>query len=40
MTLQLIGRKDEQLILEELYASKDPEFLAMYGRSRVGKPKS
>jgi hypothetical protein len=37
MTLKLIGRKDEQHILEELYTSKNPEFLAMYGRRRVGK---
>src|SRR5688572_12810037 len=33
----LIGRKAEQEILGNIYASKRPEFVAIYGRRRVGK---
>jgi AAA+ ATPase superfamily predicted ATPase len=33
----IIGRKEEQLILKEAYSSKNPEFLAVTGRRRVGK---
>src|SRR5690242_7079344 len=36
-TEQVIGRKQEQELLEHLYSSKKPEFLAVYGRRRVGK---
>ena len=35
--LKLIGRIEEQAILEAFYQSKQPEFLALYGRRRVGK---
>ena len=37
MILKLIGRLTEQEILQEFYNSKQPEFLAVYGRRRVGK---
>lgn len=37
MQTKLIGRKDESLILENCYSSKTPEFIAIYGRRRVGK---
>lgn len=33
----LIGRKQETQELENLYNSKKPEFVAIYGRRRVGK---
>ena len=33
----LIGREEELAILEQLYKSDKPEFLALYGRRRVGK---
>jgi hypothetical protein len=33
----LIGRKAEQEILRECLASKKSEFIALYGRRRVGK---
>ena len=33
----MIGRKEEISILEELLNSRKPEFLALYGRRRVGK---
>lgn len=33
----MIGRKEEISILEDLLSSKKPEFLALYGRRRVGK---
>ncbi len=33
----MIGRKEELLYLNELFESKDFEFLVMYGRRRVGK---
>jgi len=34
---QIIGRKEELKILKELVKSKEAEFLAVYGRRRVGK---
>ena len=34
---KLIGREDEIKVLERLYKSKSAEFLAVYGRRRVGK---
>lgn len=33
----IIGRHDEIETLERMFSSKDPEFLAIYGRRRVGK---
>lgn len=33
----IIGRKEEQKQLKDLYESGKPEFLAVYGRRRVGK---
>ncbi|NGX33986.1 MAG: hypothetical protein K1060chlam1_00330 [Candidatus Anoxychlamydiales bacterium] len=33
----IIGRKDEKKLLEKLYRSQRAEFLAIYGRRRVGK---
>jgi AAA+ ATPase superfamily predicted ATPase len=33
----IIGRKEEQVILNQLLDSERPEFLAVYGRRRVGK---
>jgi len=33
----IAGRKDEQLLLNQLITSDKPEFLAVYGRRRVGK---
>jgi len=33
----LIGRQNEIAIFEEIYQSKTSEFLAIYGRRRVGK---
>jgi len=33
----IIGRKKEKKLLEKLYKSKNAEFLAIYGRRRVGK---
>lgn len=35
--MQLIGRKSEIAALERFLASNHPEFLALYGRRRVGK---
>jgi len=35
--MNLISRKKEIAILEQMYASSQPEFLALYGRRRVGK---
>lgn len=34
---KIIGRKDEKKLLEKLYRSSKAEFLAIYGRRRVGK---
>jgi hypothetical protein len=33
----LIGREEEINILERIYTSNKPEFLALYGRRRIGK---
>ena len=35
--MNLIGREKEQQILERLYSSNKAEFLALYGRRRIGK---
>lgn len=35
--MQLIGRQAELRLLERFLASNKPEFLALYGRRRVGK---
>ncbi len=37
MSEKIIGREVEQAILEELFNSKKAEFLAIYGRRRIGK---
>ena len=37
MEANIIGRCREKEILERLLASNEPEFLAIYGRRRVGK---
>src|ERR1700677_2745227 len=37
MHTDLIGRHEEIAILQYLYDSNKPEFLALYGRRRVGK---
>lgn len=37
MSEKIIGRVEEQIILEELFNSKKAEFLAIYGRRRIGK---
>ncbi len=37
MSKEIIGREEEKNILEELLHSKNSEFLAIYGRRRVGK---
>ena len=37
MQNRIIGRKHEIQILEELYASNKAEFVAVYGRRRIGK---
>lgn len=37
MKSKIIGREKEQKILEKCYTSKEPEFIAVYGRRRVGK---
>ena len=34
---KLIGRQNELSILDKIYASREPELLALYGRRRVGK---
>ncbi|MCD4781547.1 MAG: ATP-binding protein [Candidatus Omnitrophica bacterium] len=34
---KIIGREDEKEILKQLMASDEPEFVAIYGRRRVGK---
>ncbi len=33
----IIGRQEEIELLKRLYESKQAEFLAIYGRRRVGK---
>jgi len=35
--MNLIGRHEEKLILQSLFDSRHPEFLAIYGRRRIGK---
>lgn len=35
--MNIIGREAEQKILREIYESKKPEFVAVYGRRRIGK---
>ena len=37
MQTEVVGRKREVEILQGIFNSKDPEFLAIYGRRRVGK---
>lgn len=34
---KIIGRSEDLRLLEQIYASKKPEFLALYGRRRIGK---
>ena len=31
------GREEELEVLQKIYKSKKPEFVALYGRRRVGK---
>src|SRR5262245_15664101 len=35
--LPIIGREKEQALLKEAFHSSKPEFIALYGRRRVGK---
>jgi len=37
MKKTIVGREDEIKILNEVYESSEPEFLAVYGRRRIGK---
>ena len=37
MIQKIIGRKAEQELLHECYESNKPEFVAVYGRRRIGK---
>ncbi|MCX6990211.1 MAG: hypothetical protein NTX49_04000 [Chlamydiae bacterium] len=37
MSTPIVGREREIEILEEIYQSSDPHFLAVYGRRRIGK---
>ena len=37
MREKIIGRIEEQRVLQKLLTSKKPEFLAIYGRRRIGK---
>ncbi len=37
MTSKIIGRKEELKILDQIYKTKEPQFLAIYGRRRIGK---
>ena len=37
MEANIIGRRQEKQVLERLLISNEPEFLAIYGRRRVGK---
>lgn len=37
MNTKIIGRKEELELLQEVLDSKNPEFVAIYGRRRVGK---
>jgi len=33
----MVGRKEEQRLLQDLALSEEPEFVVIYGRRRVGK---
>ena len=33
----IVGRKNEKHVLDQVLRSAEPEFLAVYGRRRVGK---
>ena len=35
--MKIVGRKEEQRLLEACYASTKPDFIVVYGRRRVGK---
>ena len=35
--LKIIGRKKEQAVLDKILEAKEPAFLAVYGRRRIGK---
>ncbi|MDR0500915.1 MAG: ATP-binding protein [Coriobacteriales bacterium] len=35
--MKIIGREQEIVLLKQLYESKEPEFVTVYGRRRVGK---
>ncbi len=37
MAKKIVGRKKELQLLKEIEKSKEPEFVAVYGRRRVGK---
>ena len=37
MAIKLIGREKEQALLKELLTTNESEFIALYGRRRVGK---
>lgn len=37
MTVKIIGRREEKKVLKTRLASKESEFIAVYGRRRVGK---
>ena len=37
MKYEIVGRKKELKILDKILCSKEAEFLALYGRRRVGK---
>lgn len=37
MIQKIIGRKEEQQLLNECYLSDKPQFVAVYGRRRIGK---
>lgn len=37
MTIELIGREPERKQLQRLFESEEAEFIALYGRRRVGK---
>ncbi len=34
---KIIGRAGEKAILQQVYSSNKPEFVALYGRRRIGK---
>jgi len=35
--MKIIARENEKKLLQEIWESKSSEFLAVYGRRRVGK---